>query len=328
MAHELAFKANGQAAMAYTGEKPWHGLGQALDANADLNTWIDAAGFDWEVKRAPVFFEQRDDENHPIATRQVPNRWALYRSDNGNPLSVMSSNYNVTQPRQVMEFFRELIELGGFKMETAGQLRGGATYWALAKADDSFDVGGGDTVLPYLLLASSCDGSLSNLAQFETIRVVCNNTLSMAASKVAEGQVRIPHSTKFNPETIKTRLGLIGGSWDQFKKEAGALARREVSKEEAAAFIASVLYDAEVDEDQESLTARPMLKMVTEIYLNGVGQNTKTAKGTAWGLVNAFTRFVDHERKSGSTDSRLQSAWFGSGARLKDKAYAQALAML
>lgn len=327
MAHELSFKANGEAAMAYTGEKPWHGLGQALDADADLSTWIQAAGFDWEVKRAPVFFEQRDEENHPIATRQVPNRWALYRSDNGNPLSVMSSNYNVTQPRQVMEFFRELIEIGGFKMETAGQLRGGATYWALARADDSFDVGGGDNVLPYLLLASSCDGSLSNMAQFETIRVVCNNTLTMAANK-SEGQVRIPHSTRFNPEAIKTRLGLIGGSWERFKKDAYELSKREVSKEEAAAFIASVLYDAEDEADADSLISRPMLKMVTEIYLNGVGQNTRTAQNTAWGLVNAFTRFVDHERKAASTDTRLQSAWFGSGSRLKDKAYAQALAML
>jgi phage/plasmid-like protein (TIGR03299 family) len=328
MAHELAFKADGNAAMAYTGEKPWHGLGQQLDADADLNTWVEAAGFNWEVKRAPIHFEQRDDENAPVCIRTVPNRWALYRSDNGNPLSVMSSNYQITQPRQVMEFFRELIEIGGFKMETAGQLRGGSTYWALAKADDSFDVGGGDRVLPYLLLASSCDGSLSNLAQFETIRVVCNNTLSMAASRQDEGQVRIPHSTKFNAELIKTRLGLIGGSWERFKKDAVELSKREVSKEEAARFITQVLYDQDEIDEEETTVTRPMLKLVTEIYLNGIGQNTKTAQGTAWGLVNAFTRFVDHERKSSSNDSRLQSAWFGSGARLKDKAYAQALAML
>ena len=325
MAHELAFKANGEAAMAYTGQLPWHGLGQALDADAPLETWIEGAGFNWDVKRAPVFFEQRDEEDHPVATRRVPNRWALYRSDDGNPLSVMSSNYNITQPRQVMEFFRELIEIGGFRMETAGQLRGGATYWALAKADDSFDVGGGDRVLPYVLLASSCDGSLSNLAQFTTVRVVCNNTLTMATGN-AEGQVRIPHSTQFNPERIKTQLGLIGGSWDAFKKDAVELSKRHVSKEEATRFFLDVLYPNEDTIDLEA--HRPMLKLVTEIYLNGVGQSTKTATGTAWGLVNAFTRVVDHERKAASNDSRLQSAWFGSGARLKDRALTKALELL
>lgn len=324
MAHELAFKANGKAAMAYAGELPWHGLGQALDADAPLETWIEEAGFNWDVKRAPVFFEQRDEEDHPVATLKVPNRWALYRSDNGTPLSVMSSNYNITQPRQVMEFFRELIEIGGFRMETAGQLRKGATYWALAKADDSFDVGGGDRVLPYVLLASSCDGTLSNVAQFTTVRVVCNNTLSMATGD--KGGVRIPHSTQFNPERIKTQLGLIGGSWDAFKKDAVELSKRKVSKEEATKFFLDVLYPKTDEIDLEA--NRPMLKLVTEIYLNGVGQSTKTATGTAWGLVNAFTRVVDHERKAASNDSRLQSAWFGSGARLKDRAYVKAMELL
>jgi phage/plasmid-like protein (TIGR03299 family) len=325
MAHELAFQADGTAAMAYTGATPWHGLGHQLDADAPLDTWVEKAGFNWEVKRAPVFFEQRDEEDHPVATRKVPNRWALYRSDNGTPLSVMSSNYNITQPRQVMEFFRELIDIGGFKMETAGQLRGGATYWALAKADDSFDVGAGDNVLPYVLLASSCDGSLSNVAQFTTVRVVCNNTLSMATGN-SEGQVRIPHSTQFNPERIKTQLGLIGGSWDQFKSSAVELSKRTVSKEEATRFFLDVLYPNDDTIDLEA--HRPMLKLVTDIYLNGVGQRTKSAQGTAWGLVNAFTRFADHERKSASNDSRLQSAWFGSGARLKDRAYEKALELL
>ena len=63
---------------------------------------------------------------------------------------------------------------------------GRAAAIALAKADDSFDVGGGDTVLPYLLLATSCDGTLSNVAQFTTVRTVCQNTLSAAVANWCE----------------------------------------------------------------------------------------------------------------------------------------------
>lgn len=324
MAHEIDFS-NGRANMAYVGDKPWHGLGQQLTEGAPLDTWIEQAGFNWSVKKAPVFFEVRDEENNPIATKQVPARWALYRSDTGTPLSVMSSNYHITQPREVMEFFRELTTIGGFKMETAGMLRGGATYWALAKADDSFDVGGGDTVLPYLLLATSCDGTLSNIAQFTTVRTVCQNTLSAAVAN-KEGQIRIPHSTRFNPERVKGELGLVGGAWDKFRKDATNLSKRRVSKEEATKYFLDVLYPN--DDDIDLAAKRPMLKMITDIYLNGVGQRVKTAEGTAWGLVNAITRFSDHERLAKSGDSRLQSAWFGSGARLKRDALSKALELV
>jgi len=325
MAHELDMS-NGRANMAYVGDVPWHGLGQTLSGDADIDTWTREAGFDWEVKRGAITYEVRDEDNNPLRVETVPKRWALYRSDTGKPLSVMSSNYRITQPRDVMGFFRDLCDAsGGFKMETAGVLRGGATYWALARADDSFDVGGGDVVNPYLLLATSCDGTLSNMAEFTSVRVVCANTLAVAAGQ-KEGQLRVPHSTDFDPVHFKTQLGLVGGSWARFKVEAVDLAKRTVSKEEATRFFIETFYGAEKEIDIEA--KRPMLELVTNIYLAGIGQQTKTATGTAWGLVNAVTRFADHERKAGSNDLRLQASWFGAGARMKRDAYANALALL
>jgi phage/plasmid-like protein (TIGR03299 family) len=311
--------------MAYVGETPWHGLGQVLTPDANLDTWTREAGFDWTVKKGAIAYEVRDENDAPVRMQTVPKRWALYRSDTGAPLSVMSSNYHITQPRDVMEFFRDLCDVGGFKMETAGMLRNGATYWALAKADDSFDVGGGDVVLPYLLLATSCDGTLSNSAQFTTTRVVCNNTLSVAVGNKS-GQIRVPHSTEFNPVRFKTELGLVGGAWDQFKSNATTLSKRKVSKEEAAKYFLDVFYGE--DEEIDPKAKRPMIELVTKIYLDGVGQRTKTATGTAWGLLNAVTRFADHERGAASRDTRLQSAWFGAGARLKRNALDTAIALV
>ena len=325
MAHQLYIDASNKASMAYAGETPWHGLGQKLSDDANLDTWIREAGFDWEVKKGAIAYEVRDENDAPVRMQTVPKRWALYRSDTGTPLSVMSSNYHITQPREVMEFFRDLCEVGGFKMETAGMLRGGSTYWALARVNDSFDVGFGDIVLPYVLLATSCDGTLSNTGQFTTMRPVCANTLAPAlASK--DGQIRIPHSTKFNPERFKTELGLIGGSWDKFKSDAKSLSKRRVSKEEASRYFIDVFYGESEEVDLEA--KRPMLEMVTKIYLDGIGQATRTAEGTAWGLLNAVTRFADHERNAASRDTRLQSAWFGSGARLKRDALQSALALV
>jgi hypothetical protein len=59
----------------------------------------------------------------------------------------------------------------------------------------------------------------------------------------------------------------------------------------------------------------------------GKGADLDSAKGTAFGLLNAVTEFVDHERRARSIDHRLDSAWFGQGAAIKQKALEQAVLM-
>ena len=98
------------------------------------------------------------------------------------------------QPHDVLGFYRDLVSVSGFELETAGVLKGGKKLWALARTGDEMMLSGMDQVKGYLLLATSCDGSLATTAQFTSIRVVCNNTLQMAVGDNL-GAVRVPHST-------------------------------------------------------------------------------------------------------------------------------------
>ena len=60
----------------------------------------------------------------------------------------------------------------------------------------------------------------------------------------------------------------------------------------------------------------------------GRGADLDSARDTAYGLLSAMTEFVDHERRAMSTDHRLDSAWFGAGAKLKDKSLEEAFALI
>lgn len=51
-----------------------------------------------------------------------------------------------------------------------------------------------------------------------------------------------------------------------------------------------------------------------------MGADLASAKGTAYGLLNAVTQFVDHERGARTPENRLDSAWFGAGAEIKKRA--------
>ncbi|MCX0428520.1 DUF932 domain-containing protein [Aeromonas veronii] len=309
--------------MAYTGQTPWHGLGNQLPEKQSLDIWQQAAGMDWTIEQSDVLYNVTSDALHirPFAMSKV-----LYRSDTLAPLSVVSKRYNVVQPHEVLHFYQDLVQAGGFELETAGVLKGGKKLWALAKTGQNMKLNGGDTVKSYLLLATSCDGTLCTTAQFTSLRVVCNNTLQMALNDNADA-IKVPHSTKFNPEHVKEVLGLGLANWDLFQRNINELSHRSVSPAEAILFFSDLINDP-TDHDGNIVLSRPTKKL-QELYQGaGMGSELASAKNTAWGLVNAVTEYVDHHRRARSQDNRLDSAWFGQGAQLKYHALEQALTLL
>jgi hypothetical protein len=76
-----------------------------------------------------------------------------------------------------------------------------------------------------------------------------------------------------------------------------------------------------------SSKARRERETVMALFQSAPGQDLTSAKATLWGAVNAVTYYVDHVR-SGAAGDRLDSAWFGAGHTLKEKAWANASALV
>jgi phage/plasmid-like protein (TIGR03299 family) len=303
--------------MAYTGTTPWHGLGNQLTGKQPLEVWLREAGMEWDIASSPVLFHNADN------LTRFQDAKVLYRSDSGAALSVVSNRYQVVQPREVLEFYRDLVDLGGFELETAGVLKGGRKLWALARTGQEILLKGNDQVKAYLLLATACDGTLATTAQFTSVRVVCNNTLQMATGDSA-GAIKVPHSTRFDADKVKEQLGLGATAWQRFITDIRRLSDRPVNAFEARRYLVGVLGDTELP-----FHMQPNLKTLNHVFDlyagQGKGSTLTSASSTAWGLVNAVTQYVDHERRARTSDNRLDSAWFGIGAGIKLKALANAL---
>lgn len=314
MAHEIA-------TMAYINEAPWHGLGNRLSPKQPIETWQRQAGMDWRIRETDVLFNASADEG--LHVKAFADAKVLFRSDTHAPLSVVSKRYQVVQPRDVLEFYRDLVAAGGFELETAGVLKGGRKLWALARTGQETLLKGNDKVSAYLLLATSCDGTLATTAQFTSVRVVCNNTLQLAVSDAA-GAVKVPHSTQFDPVQVKDALGLGLSAWDTFIGNIRKLAEQPVNKFDAMNYLVNVLGDPTVPlADQPNQKA---IQSVQNLFLGGAkGSDLASAKGTAWGLVNGVTEFVDQHRRARNQDYRLDSAWFGQGAEIKRRAFTEAM---
>lgn len=309
--------------IAYTGDAPWHGLGNQLSENQPIEVWADQAGMNWEILKAQASFNIKTSEKEIQPLKSFPERKVLYRSDNNHPLSIVSDRYKIVQPKEILEFYRDLTEQAGFELETAGVLKEGKKLWALARTGQSSTLKGSDTTNAYVLLATACDGSMATTAQFTSIRVVCNNTLSVALGDDRH-TVKVSHSTTFNAKSVKHQLGISASSWDEFMYSMKILSERKVTDKEAQRFMDRVFNP----QGHENINSKAISQVICLFDGQGRGSRLSSAKGTAYGLLNSVTEFVDHERRSKSSDHRLDSAWFGQGANIKARALNKALQMI
>lgn len=336
--------------MAYVGDTPWHGLGNQLTQNQPIEIWAKQAGMDWRIESSDVSYLAQNERGQSIIMPYEEQR-VLYRSDTHAPLSVVSQRYQEVQPMEILEFYRDLTEQSGFELETAGVLKGGKKFWALARTGQYTVLKGKDVSNGYILLATACDGTLATTAQFTNIRVVCNNTLAIAlrGQSSSAGVVKVPHSTKFDADKVKQQLGISVRAWDEHMYEMKLLTQRKVTQGEAAAYFDAVFNNTSLsiaDQEENIIqfyrnmatpnpskeksepNGRAMAKVMDMFNGQGRGAELSSAKDTAYGLLCSITEFADHERRAMSTDHRLDSAWFGAGAALKQRGLEQALRLV
>jgi phage/plasmid-like protein (TIGR03299 family) len=321
MAHNLA-TTKGKHAFAYFGEAPWHKLGQKLDQPATAREAITAAGLDYEVKLTPVT---------TYDGLEVPKTNAVVRYDSQTVLGVVSDRYVPVQNHQAFGFLDSVVADGGLRYHTAGALGKGEKVWMLAKLPGHIRVKNSDDLVDkFLLLSNSHDGSAALRVYFTPIRVVCQNTLALA-ERGSRGQgVSILHKGDLQAKISEAQkvLGFAHRCFDDAEERINRLASYYPSHAELSAYFRAIYPDPE--EGKEKTRAENIREELHRLFEEGIGHDAPEIKRSAWVAYNAVTEFVDHVRPSRGTNAgerasrRLDSIWFGSGSRLKQKAWSLA----
>lgn len=314
MAHLIETNAITQKSeIAFVGETPWHGLGQQLTKNAPIEVWRKESGLDWKAELADVQFVGNG-ANHTMLNQKV-----IYRSDTSQPLGIVTNRYKVHQPSDVLDFFNTLVQSAGFSLEVAGAIKGGRRIWALANVNRESVVLHDDAVRGYLLLSTSFDGTTATIGQFTSIRVVCNNTLSAADMESAPSRVNLTHGSMFDASLMRDRLGVVVSGFEGMMDKYRKLARSGVSEDFAKAFT-NQLFPAVYNHQTNTFKESKGYKRVLELFDGaGMGATNHGVYGTKWGLLNAVSQYIDHERGH-NVDTRINNAWFGQGNRIKAEA--------
>jgi len=334
MPHEID-TTTGRAAVFVThtsGGPAWHGLGTIIDTAATSRDAIQLAGLDWQVEQWPI--EAVDPQTQTV--HQAPNHVANVRTDTNAILGVVGRQYHPFQNRDAFEFMDAIVGDKLAMFETAGALRDGRVVWMLARIPTEYRAGADDLIRPYVLLVNSHDGSTALRMIATTVRVVCMNTLNLAMSRAQRFEgISIRHRPNLEERVGEARekLGIVAARFDQFDEELHRMIAGVLRPKQVETYFNGVLPKLPKDAtDRQKQNRRDTLDQFRVNFEN----ETNTLAGvkhTPWAAYNAVSEWADHQRSfrgRGETqraENRLNSVWFGSSHQVKQRAYAEALAL-
>ena len=297
-------------------QAPWHGKGVVTDGCLTAREAIVTAGLDWLVAKEQVFTQ---------GGLVIPDFYLTRRLDNQAILGIVGNYYEPVQNHELFGFFDPVVGDHEAVYETAGALKGGRVVWLLARLGEEFWVANSDDLVrPYVLLASSHDGSMQITAKPTYVRVVCWNTLTCSLAG-SESQIRIKHTENARLELAYAHrvLGLATRYHDRLPEQFRMMAAVQMTRAAVRDMLRKMLPSIPESKGGEpsTITANKR-RQILDLYEGSQACNLPGMRGSAWAFYNALTHWNDHVFKSGSKGTdRLHRNWFGAGSRFKQRAF-------
>lgn len=274
---------------------PWHGLGTPVREALTSAEALKAAGLDWEVRSKSIFDE---------TGRPIPHYIRNARSSDNSTLGIVSGRYQIVQNKEAFEFTDSLIG-GEVRYETAGSLCDGRRVWLLAKIPETQILG--DKFENYVAFTNSHDGTGAVQACVTPIRVVCQNTLNLALNSASRRwSTRHIGDLQSKLEEGRRALNLAEVYLEQLAKQAETLVEIKVD-EAKLEWMFDQLYP--VTAKDSARRAQNVSDMKNGFFRCVNAPDLSQFKGTAWGVINATTDFVDHVAPIRITSNYQENNW-------------------
>lgn len=306
----------------------WRQLGSDIRQAHTTPDALAQAALDWEVSELPIELSLPFTDNRLIKSHK-----AIVRADTQDLLGVVGTRYQPIQNREAFRFLDAI--LGEFKLslETAGELHGGRVVWMLVRLPVQLRVADTDDVSdPYLLCVNSHDGTMAFRVLTTMIRVVCQNTLTLALRDGAGHGVSFRHFPRILDRVDQARRAVHGSMARvaRLNEEVQVLGAKRIDEKQTRQYLKAVWPD---DPDTSDPSRAEATRQQLLDNYHAEGELIPSIAGTAWAAVNAVTHFADYQRPSrGVSDhrklsNRLESIWFGDSAALKRRAWDLAIQM-
>ena len=325
MAHDLETFRNGDAAF-YSARVPaWHRLGTVTEKALTIPEALQVSHLaGWDITKQPLVTLGHDGQ-----AIEVPNRYATVRRNpdpdlhgQSDVLGVVGEDYTVVSNEDAFAFLGQLVDDGDVTIETAGSLRGGKRVFVTMKVPSHISVADGDDLDLYVAVATGHDGVFAFHAFPTPVRVVCQNTLSMAMAGM-DRSYRMVHTDGVGLRIAEAREALRVTF--QEGETLGSAAREMINTK-----ISNDLFDRLIADNFVPVPYDPTPLKITRMEekrddlrtLFRTAPTQEIGRGTAWGAFNAIAEWTEYVRpREAQSERATESVLMGPIAQTRQKAW-------
>ena len=285
----------------------WSAIGKSVEECKNLDAVLQASGLNYTVSKVPVYKQDDWGQFNP-----VPHRFLTQRDDGSKDYDIVSDRFTVIQNKDAFDFVNYMGD--ELRFQKAGETYNGMVYIIGVLPQVSIL---GDAFTPHVIFRNGFSGNVKITAAICPLRFVCQNQFNFAF-KNTRNAVTIRHMKNAEQKLAEAR--------DVLKMSADYMARlNEMAKEYAGIKLTSGDLDRVLNQ-MFPMTNIDKMKPFQIEHLEEQRENFRRAyfaddnanhRGTAWGLVNAYTDFITHEEPQRNTktkaDSKFMTVTFAPG---------------
>lgn len=278
----------------------WEGIGTDVTGNKTLSDVLIASGLDYDVVKIPVQL--------PDGT-VIPNRFATVRPDSNGGLrtyDVVSDKFEVVQNRDAFDFVNYMGDEVIF--EKAGETANGMVY-IIGRLPEVNILG--DKFIPHVIFRNGFSGKVKITAAICPLRFVCQNQFAMSF-KNTSNTVNVRHLSNAESKMLEARE-ILKSSADFMMELNDRANRYALTNISGSKFEQIVNMMFPIPEDGSNSFKRFNMERARNEFLAAYNHDDNgNFRGTAWGLINAYTDYMTHKAPSGKSDSRFENKFINT----------------
>jgi len=268
-------------------ESTWSNIGTDLHTGI-VEEALSISNLNFNVTKENLFLGNGVRVNGKVA--QVAN----YKTGEHKILGITGQNYEIIQNPEAFAFANYLNDDFAF-------VKGGLTHtgmiYLIGKLPEINILD--DKFTPYVIFQNSFNGKYQLSAAITPLRVVCQNQFNIAFKETAN-TIRIRHSKNLmgNLENAKIVLKGVSNYMTELNQIAGRFSQLKFNKTEFE-HVMDIIFPTKQSADVKQIKNIEEKKLE---FVNAYSQDDNANfKGSAWGIINAYTDILTHRTESKQT---------------------------
>lgn len=295
----------------------WTNIGKDVTACRNMEQVLEMSGLDYTVEKRPIFtYPDIEDDG----TRMViPNRFITTRRQDGHTYDVVSDKFEIIQNRDAFDFVKYMGD--ELLFEKAGETQSGMVF-VIGKLPEVNILG--DKFTPHVIFRNGFSGKVKITAAICPLRIVCQNQFNFAFKNTANTvQIRHVGNAEAKLEEAKEVLRLSADYMAELNTMAEHFASMRLDQARMER-ITDYLFPMPT-EDMNPFKRKSLEDARARFISAHNAEDNRNFRGTAWGMVNAYTDYLTHKEPAGKRDDRFEGKFVNTTFKVSMNPILQAI---